>query len=122
MSAEKMNLITAIKHCLDVSARCRGSQCSVEHRKLAEWLEDYLKIKEWHYPAKGELPPFGKFGKDMSDKCVVAVKDLTKYITTAFYDFNEKGWITFPPGSWLNVYAWKIIEPPEEEDYELSNQ
>jgi len=58
----------------------------------------------------------------MSDKCVVAVKDLTKYITTAFYDFNEKGWITFPSESWLNVYAWKIIDPPEEEDYELSNQ
>ena len=40
-----MSLDEAIKHC-EERAKQDCSECSEEHKQLAEWLKDYKKIKQ----------------------------------------------------------------------------
>ena len=74
------------------------------------------QLNVWHYTAAGELPPKQEENHPMSSKCIVAIKGIISgktYIDIARYDFSGKAWFSFPEGR-VNVYAWKVEEPPEE--------
>ena len=107
-------------HCKDCDSyngvRCRACDICIG----IEYLEDAPTFDPWHYPAKGEYPTVGLFNPYMSDKCLVYVDEdgINKHLDMAYYDFREKGWVKFPVPAreeWLNVYAWQLIEPPQEE-------
>lgn len=123
-----MTLDEAIEHCKQIADKESKCECAMEHRQLAQWLEQLKRQQReimniealsdarwkmnrrlsmelaklsWHYPGNGEYPNVGLFCPTMSDLCVVAVNSdgINKHIDTAYYDFRENGWVKFPfPG------------------------
>lgn len=41
-----MTLDEAIKHCIEVSENCQNEQCGLEHKQLANWLEELRQYRE----------------------------------------------------------------------------
>ena len=76
------------------------------HELLYEVRE---RIKEWHYPSKGELPP--KWGFYL----VTLEYSDTRFVTLASWHELEHKWYGFN-GDWYNPIAWMPLpEPPKEE-------
>ena len=79
------------------------------HELLYEVRE---RIKEWHYPSKGELPPNG------GDYLVYIEYEDRKYIRVGQY-FGETGWYTDLGevyGYWTPIAWMPLPEPPKEEE------
>lgn len=71
------------------------------HELLYEVKE---RIKEWHYPSRGEYPT------DDEEVLVIAESDHSRYKSLETYYPDENEWSTV----W-KIIAWQYIEPPKEE-------
>ena len=41
-----MTLDEAKEHCIEVSKNCQNEQCGLEHKQLANWLEELRQYRE----------------------------------------------------------------------------
>lgn len=41
-----MTLDEAIKHCKEVAESCNNSECALDHKQLATWLEELKRFKQ----------------------------------------------------------------------------
>lgn len=97
-----MNIDEAIEHCKNI-ARESDCKCALEHKQLAEWLEE-LKAFRWHYPSKGELPPRGE---------QVLCRLWNNNYVLAFIR-EDKEWTTNGKNAFDGVKCWQEIVSPKE--------
>lgn len=78
-----MSLEEAIKHCKEKA--CGNTQCAIEHRQLAEWLEELKKYKRGNKmkaPNKIYLPILPRIENSIiSEHCVGTAWDNKEHIT-----------------------------------------
>lgn len=84
-----MTLHEAIKHCEEVASGCSNTECSLEHKQLANWLIELWKYKKY-YGDLEELHPSIVVTKSNLHKEPIRVEDIVSYdVCEGTYENNK---------------------------------